>query len=136
MSYVVWDESMSVGVPVLDDEHRRLLDLFNGLLDSGITPDNREELSGLLTSLRDYVAVHFAREEAMMERGRYPGLEGHLAAHRYFAGEVEKLARDIEGDNPTMLRMDLILLLKDWFVDHIQQTDSRYKPYIAGAAGR
>ncbi|ANC92851.1 hemerythrin [Azospirillum humicireducens] len=130
MTYVAWDESMSVGVAVLDDEHRRLLDLFNGLLESGITPANREELSSLLASLRDYVAVHFAREEAMMERCGYPELDGHLAAHRYFADEVEKLARDFEGDNPTMLRVDLILLLKDWFVEHIQQTDSLYKPYV------
>ncbi|CAO3440488.1 bacteriohemerythrin [Azospirillum endophyticum] len=130
MSYVVWNESMSVGVPVLDDEHRRLLALFNGLLESGITPANREELSSLLTSLRDYVTVHFAREEAMLELCGYPELDGHLAAHRYFADEVEKLACDFEGDNPTMLRMDLILLLKDWFVEHIQETDSLYKSYL------
>ncbi|KAA0582007.1 bacteriohemerythrin [Azospirillum sp. B21] len=130
MTYVAWDESMSVGVPVLDEEHRRLLDLFNGLLESGITPANREELSSLLASLKDYVAVHFAREEAMMERCGYPELNGHLAAHRYFADEVDKLARDFDGGNPTMLRVDLILLLKDWFVEHIQQTDSQYKPYV------
>jgi len=132
MTHVAWDESMSVGVAVLDEEHKRLLDLFNGLLESGITPANRDELSALLASLRDYVAVHFAREEALMERRRYPDLEGHIAAHRYFADEVEKLHRDYEGDNTTMLRMDLILLLKDWFVEHIQETDALYKPYVAG----
>ncbi|MBP2228527.1 hemerythrin [Azospirillum agricola] len=132
MTHVAWDETMSVGVAVLDDEHKRLLDLFNGLLDSGITPANREELSALLVSLRDYVAVHFAREEALMERRHYPDLDAHIAAHRYFAGEVEKLHDDFGGDNTTMLRMDLILLLKDWFVEHIQETDALYRPYVAG----
>lgn len=132
MTHVAWDESMSVGVAVLDDEHRNLLDLFNGLLESGITPANREELSALLTSLRDYVAVHFAREEALMERRRYPDLDAHIAAHRYFADEVEKLSNGYDSDNTTMLRMDLILLLKDWFVEHIQATDALYKPYVAG----
>ena len=132
MNHVAWDETMSVGVALLDDEHRRLLDLFNGLLESGITPANRDELSSLLSSLRDYVAVHFAREEALMERRGYPELEGHIAAHRYFADEVDKLQHDFAGDNTTMLRMDLILLLKDWFVEHIQETDALYKPYVAG----
>lgn len=132
MNHVAWDQTMSVGVAEIDDEHRRLLDLFNGLLESGITPANREELSGLLASLRDYVAVHFAREEALMERRSYPELDGHIAAHRYFADEVEKLHLDFEGDNTTMLRMDLILLLKDWFVEHIQETDALYKPYVVG----
>ncbi|SMH33636.1 bacteriohemerythrin [Azospirillum agricola] len=132
MTHVAWDETMSVGVAVLDDEHKRLLDLFNGLLESGITPANREELSALLVSLRDYVAVHFAREEALMERRRYPDLDAHIAAHRYFEGEVDKLHADFDGDNTTMLRMDLILLLKDWFVEHIQETDALYRPYVAG----
>ncbi|MCG5243081.1 bacteriohemerythrin [Azospirillum doebereinerae] len=132
MTQVAWDESMSVGVAVLDDEHKTLLDLFNGLLDGGITPANREELSALLTSLRAYVAVHFAREETLMLRRRYPDLDAHLAAHRYFAGEVEKLQHDFEGDNTTMLRMDLILLLKEWFIEHIQETDALYKPFLAG----
>lgn len=133
MDHVVWDESMSVGVPVLDDEHRHLLRLFNGLLESGITPANREELSALLASLNEYVAVHFAREEALMVDGGYPDLDQHLAAHRYFAGEVAGLQAEFDGDNTTMLRMDLILLLKDWFVEHIQQTDALYKPYVGRA---
>jgi hemerythrin len=133
MDHVVWDETMSVGVAVLDGEHQHLLKLFNGLLESGITPSNREELSSLLASLNDYVAVHFAREEGLMAGGSYPNLGEHIAAHRYFAAELAKLHEEFDGDDTTMLRMDLILLLKDWFVEHIQQTDALYKPYVKDA---
>ena len=45
---------------------------------------------------------------------------------------VDKLHAEFDGDNTTMLRMDLILLLKDWFVEHIQETDALYRPYVAG----
>jgi hemerythrin len=131
MELVAWDDKMSVGVDVLDDDHRRLLDMFNGLLEHGVAKRNKEALSTLLTDLRDYTDVHFAREEGYMERNAFPDLETHKAAHRYFVDEIDKLRQDVEGGNETMLRIDLILLLKDWLIDHIQTVDMQYKPYVA-----
>jgi len=131
MELVAWDDKMSVGVDVLDEDHRRLLDMFNGLLEYGVAKRNREALSALLADLRDYTDVHFAREEEYLERNAYPELEAHRAAHRFFVDEVEKLCRDFDDGNETMLRIDLILLLKDWLIEHIQFTDMQYKPYVA-----
>lgn len=131
MELVAWDDKMSVGVDVLDDDHRRLLDMFNSLLENGVARRNKEALSALLGDLREYTQVHFAREEGYMQRNAFPDLDAHMAAHRYFVDEVEKLCRDFEGGNETMLRIDLILLLKDWLIEHIQSTDRQYKPYVA-----
>lgn len=130
MELVAWDDKMSVGVGVLDDDHRRLLDMFNGLLEYGVAKRNREALSTLLADLRAYTDEHFAREEEYLERSAYPGLEEHKAAHRFFVDEVDKLCHDVDGGNETMLRIDLILLLKDWLIEHIQSTDMQYKPYV------
>jgi len=132
MELVAWDDKMSVGVDVLDEDHRRLLDMFNSLLENGVAKRNREALSALLADLRDYTDVHFSREEAFMQRNGYPDLDSHRAAHRYFVDEVEKLRHDFDGGNETMLRIDLILLLKDWLIEHIQSTDMQYKPYVLG----
>ncbi|AWK88831.1 bacteriohemerythrin [Azospirillum thermophilum] len=134
MDHVAWDETMSVGVAILDDDHKKLLDMFNGLLRTGITAGNRDDLCALLGSLRAYTTVHFAREEEWMESHGFPELPAHKAAHRYFVEEVEKLHRDFEGSNTTMLRVDLILLLKEWFIEHIQHVDAQYRPYGGGTA--
>lgn len=131
MELVAWDDKMSVGVDVLDEDHKRLLDMFNGLLEYGVAKRNREALSTLLTDLRAYTDEHFAREEEYLARNAYPELEEHRAAHRFFVDEVEKLCHDFDGGNETMLRIDLILLLKDWLIEHIQSTDMQYKPYVA-----
>ena len=34
-----------------------------------------------------------------------------------------------------MLRIDLILLLKEWLIEHIQSVDMRYKPFMTDSAG-
>ncbi|MBP2290455.1 hemerythrin [Azospirillum rugosum] len=125
---------MSVGVAVLDDDHRKLIDMFNGLLKTGIAEKDRESLSGLLGGLNDYTKVHFAREEDLMERQGYPNLEQHRAAHRYFIDEVQKLCQDNDDSNEMMLRIDLILLLKEWLIEHIQNVDAQYTPFMADTA--
>ena len=130
MEHVAWDESMSVGVGILDSDHKRLLDMFNGLLKTGVSTKSKDDLIPLINGLRDYTDVHFRREEAFMERHGFPDLEEHKAAHRYFVDEVEKLGRELAGDHTMMLRIDLILLLKDWLIEHIQSTDKQYKPYL------
>ncbi|MFC5312962.1 bacteriohemerythrin [Azospirillum rugosum] len=134
MEHVAWDEKMSVGVAVLDDDHRKLIDMFNGLLKTGIAEKDRESLSGLLGGLNDYTKVHFAREEDLMERQGYPNLEQHRAAHRYFIDEVQKLCQDNDDSNEMMLRIDLILLLKEWLIEHIQNVDAQYTPFMADTA--
>lgn len=135
MQHVAWDKSMSVGVEILDDDHRKLLDMFNRLLKAGIAEKDRASLSGLLGGLQEYTTVHFKREEALMEQQGYPGLDAHRAAHRYFIDEVHKLTLDDDDSNEMMLRIDLILLLKEWFIEHIQSVDKQYSPFMAEDAG-
>ena len=132
MEHVVWDETMSVGVGVLDNDHKRLLEMFNGLLKTGVSTKSKDDLIPLIEGLRDYTNVHFRREEAIMERHGFPDLEAHKAAHRYFVDEVEKLAGELGGGHTMMLRIDLILLLKEWLIEHIQTTDKQYQPFLVG----
>ena len=134
MQHVSWDEKMSVGVAVLDDDHKKLLDIFNALLKSGIAAKDPGNLTDLLGSLVDYTKVHFAREEDIMERQGYPDLDAHKAAHRYFIDEIQKLSQDDDDSNEMMLRIDLILLLKEWLIEHIQSVDMQYRPFMSDLA--
>jgi hemerythrin len=133
MDFIAWDKSMSVGVETLDHDHKRLLELFNELLSSGIANRSKEDLSSLLQELADYTETHFSREELCMEKGGYPDIEAHKQAHRYFVDEVERQKAEFSDSDAVMLRIDLILLLKEWLLEHIQGVDKKYTPYVAGA---
>lgn len=135
MDHVAWDSTMSVGVEILDDDHKKLIGMLTVLLENGVASKNRDDLTGLLNSLLEYTNVHFAREEDLMERQGYPDLDAHKAAHLYFIDEVQKLSREYDESNTMMLRIDLILLLKEWLIEHIQSVDMRYKPFMAEPTG-
>ncbi|MBP2313814.1 bacteriohemerythrin [Azospirillum soli] len=135
MDHVAWDPTMSVGVEILDDDHKKLIGMLTVLLEDGVASKNRDDLVRLLNGLLEYTSVHFAREEDLMDRQGYPDLDAHKAAHRYFVDEVRKLSREYDESNTMMLRIDLILLLKEWLIEHIQSVDMRYKPFMAESAG-
>lgn len=134
MDFIAWDQSMSVGVESLDKDHMHLLDLFNELLSSGIVNRSKDDLSKLLTELADYTQHHFSREEQCMADAGYPGLETHKEAHRYFIDEIARQKAEFEEGDAVMLRIDLILLLKEWLMEHIQGTDKKYSPFMTKAA--
>ena len=121
MEFIAWDQSMSVGVPTLDKDHMRLLELFNDVLSSGIA--NR------------YTEHPVSREELKQEQGGFPDLAAHRDAHRYFIDEIARQRAEFEESDAVMLRIDLILLLKEWLLEHIQGADKKYSPFMAGASG-
>jgi hemerythrin len=133
MDFVTWTGGMSVGVDVLDADHRRLLDIFNALLHSSVASANVQELAGLLDELEDYTHVHFGREEGMMAAAGYPDLDAHQKAHAYFIGQVAVLRSELREDLAAMLYIDLILLLKEWFIEHIQTVDKQYQAALVAA---
>lgn len=135
MDHVAWNPTMSVGVEILDDDHKKLIGMLTVLLEDGVAAKNRDDLVQLLNDLLDYTSVHFTREEDLMDRQGYPDLDAHKAAHRYFVDEVRKLSREYDESNTMMLRIDLILLLKEWLIEHIQSVDMRYKPFMTDSAG-
>ena len=135
MDHVAWDPTMSVGVEILDDDHKKLIGMLTVLLENGVASKNRDDLVQMLNGLLEYTSVHFAREEDLMDRQGYPDLDAHKAAHRYFVDEVRKLSREYDESNTMMLRIDLILLLKEWLIEHIQSVDMRYKPFMAEPTG-
>lgn len=134
MEFIAWDETMSVGVETLDLDHKRLLTMFNELLSSGVANRSKDDLSALLLSLEDYTQFHFSREEDEMAACGYPDLEAHREAHRYFVTEIARQREEFDGGDAVMLRIDLILLLKEWLLEHIQGTDKKYTPFMTGTA--
>lgn len=66
MSYWSWDQSLSVGVDVIDGQHQRIVDYINDL-HLAKQEQNRDKVSAILTALVDYTRTHFVFEEDIMK---------------------------------------------------------------------
>lgn len=135
-----WSESLRLGVPVLDRDHRQLLDAVSGLehlftvYDGGdadrATADAASEpfLQKILDEVVKYTRTHFAREEMLMRLAGYPDYAAHRRLHEGLARRADRLEMDAHRHRLTA--DDLRVKLGDRLVAHILHEDVKIKPWV------
>jgi len=124
-----WDDSLSVEVDEIDEDHRRLVDLFNLLSQSVEKGDDADYIEALLEELISCTVWHFRHEERLMLRYKYDGFEAHKAEHRDLIGSAKALQQKFLDENKT-LTSDAIEFLADWLTEHILGQDMRLGFYL------
>ncbi|MFV9615703.1 MAG: hemerythrin domain-containing protein, partial [Gammaproteobacteria bacterium] len=81
MKNIIWDETLSVEVDEIDEDHRKLVDLFNILSHSVAEGDTPDYIEAVLEELISCTIWHFRHEERLMLLYKYEGLEAHKVEH-------------------------------------------------------
>lgn len=124
-SLLEWREEYSVGVKIIDEQHRRMFGLINELIGMIKTTPNAEQIASILRGIIEYKQKHFATEEVYFQRFGFEGTEEHIAEHRKFDAKVEEI-REKYGTDFVMFAFELVDFLEDWLIDHILHTDRKY----------
>lgn len=128
---VAWDESLSVGVAEIDDQHKELFRRFNTLLEACNQGKGRQEVQKLLLFLSDYIKTHFAAEEELQKRRNYPGYAAHKEQHESFIGKIDEFARQFNAEGATVsLVIQLNQTLVNWLIQHISKVDRALGEYV------
>jgi hemerythrin len=61
-----WTENLSVGVELIDTQHRELIHRFSSLIDACQEHRAKDKITELLAFLDDYVVFHFGEEQQLM----------------------------------------------------------------------
>lgn len=127
MALLTWNESLSVNVRDIDEQHQKLVGMLNLLHEAMGKGQGKDVLKTLLGDLARYTVTHFANEEAYMKRFDYAELAAHKAEHEALKSKVVELKARFEGGQ-TMLTVETMNFLKNWLTDHIQGSDKKYTP--------
>lgn len=122
MAFFVWNESFEGGVTEIDAQHRKLVDLINGLHEAMLVGQGAGMLERLLGELIEYTIYHFECEEKIFIRYNCPGLEGHLHEHRMLTEQVLEYQRRFE-ENHFKNAVKIAKFMKAWLRDHILDKD-------------
>jgi len=129
MSLLAWNDSFSVGVKTIDQQHSGLFDIVNELHSAMMKGQTKNVLGHLLEKLVKYTVEHFTYEERMMEGANFPGLVAHRAQHIDLTRQVgEFMARYKRGDST--LNIELLRFLSDWLTKHIQHEDKQLGAWL------
>jgi len=121
-----WTQNLSVGVKMIDDQHKMWFEKAEKLFDAGKNHQAKEYIGELLTFLDDYTKKHFADEEKYMLSIHYPEYEAQKKAHTAFIAELAKLRNDFETSGGSlMVILNANQMVIDWLTKHISNMDKK-----------
>jgi hemerythrin len=130
--FVVWDDRYSVGVTLMDDQHKELLretnELYRACREGDVAASER--FRAVVKSTVDYVKTHFAQEEQIMAKVNYPQLANHKKEHEVFVQKVLEEVKAFE-EGKTFVPNNFVRFLRDWILAHIAMEDKKYGAFIA-----
>jgi hemerythrin-like metal-binding protein len=130
MEPMQWKSSYSVGVPALDADHKRLIDIINHIDQAA---GDEFTVQWALQQLTEYARDHFQREERMLEAVGYPDLAIQINEHKQFVQWLNTLRESLPGTAPfkSTITDAVSNYLKTWLAGHILESDMKYKEYLA-----
>lgn len=126
---IQWNETLSVKVQEIDNQHRKLINLINNLDEAMRKGKGKEVLGTVLNELVQYTKQHFAYEQGLMATYHYPDAEAHAHKHDTLTRQVFELhVKYMAGQ--ASLTIPTMSFLNSWLIDHIQNTDKKFGDYL------
>ena len=130
MKDLVWDHILSVGIDEIDDDHRRLVNLFNILNHSVTEGDAPDYLEAVLEELINCTVWHFSHEERLMLKYGYEGIAEHKMEHQELIKSAKELQQKVLQAGNLVADED-IEFLEHWLTEHILTADMKLGSYLA-----
>jgi len=129
MKDLVLDNTLIIGIDEIDDDHSKLINLFNILNHSVTEGADREYVAAVLEELINCTVWHFSHEERLMLKYNYDAYEEHKADHKDLIDGV----RELQKKFLQMGKLDEkehLEFLERWLTERILVDDIRLGSYL------
>jgi hemerythrin-like metal-binding protein len=124
---ITLSKSMEVGIPLVDEQHKELVDKLNHVTSMGVESASKEETQKTLDFLGDYIHKHFSDEEALQKQSNYPKYEWHKQQHKLYIDNFAKLKQEFAMNGASLkFTLDLNNSIVTWIVSHIKSVDVEF----------
>jgi hemerythrin len=128
-----WDESLSVFIPEIDDEHKRFIRLVNELNEAIVGRQDGAEIQKRMQRILDDAANHFAHEEALFKEWHYPDAEEHAQIHAAITQALNGIMSQFKHDGTMYEWVAAGLKIKEVLINHILNEDMKYRDFSLAA---
>ncbi|MCC3861143.1 bacteriohemerythrin [Pseudemcibacter aquimaris] len=131
MQYFYWNSSFEIGLPHLDEQHKKLVEIINDLGTEISVHKRTPIIKQILDELTAYVSYHFEAEEREMENSAMPDdlVEEHKQVHRNLATKVASIIEGKDYSNPEIAQ-EIFEFLFSWLTNHILCADRQIVNYF------
>lgn len=128
MAIFEWDDSIALGIPTIDAQHKALFEWIKALNETIKSGDGAAAVGDVIWKLITYVTEHFSEEERLMLSCNFPGLAAHRKEHDQFVARLREIQVDFNDGHE--MAENILDFLVDWLVCHIKGTDQKYSRFI------
>jgi len=129
MNKFIWDNQYSVGIEIIDEQHKRFFEIANEIYDMPQNlPIYKDSLMAAITKLGDYALYHLATEEKYFKEFNYAGTADHVKKHDFFRGKISSYLEKLRGlkNDHKAIAAEMANFCEDWLSFHILETDKKY----------
>ncbi|MCK8816860.1 bacteriohemerythrin [Natroniella sulfidigena] len=137
---IEWKSELEIGVEEIDQQHKKLFEVANNLLQAceeekekgEMSQRVEEKLENLFYFLVDYTVTHFADEEELQLKYNYPHYEEHKRSHQQLIDQINQLKLDFFNADQidTELVEQITEQIREWLTGHIGKIDRNLAEYI------
>lgn len=128
---IEWTEDLSVGVAVIDNQHKELFTKVNQLLDACNQGKGKESIGEIIKFLGEYVVEHFSYEEEYMKKFNYPQFANHKENHAQFIKDFLELKNKFETDGAQSYIVIMVnRVVVNWLISHIRNVDKSLGAFL------
>ncbi len=125
MSFIIWDNTLSVNVTEIDVQHKHLVEMINTLHDAVINCEGVGLQEKILIDMVEFANTHFETEEKYMKLFKFQGFDEHHLEHEKFKSKILDL-KNLILKHEADITPALLEFLKEWLETHFLDTDQKY----------
>ncbi len=131
-----WTKDLETGNTQIDTEHKELIQAINNLLEACSSGKGRAEISNTMDFLNQYTKTHFAHEQVLQQKYKYPDFDNHKKYHEGFIKVVDDISTRLKANGPTIqLVGEINMQLGSWLINHIKREDVKVAKHIMAQKG-
>lgn len=126
---VKWTDDWLCGIDSINQEHKKLLELGNEMVENSYKFSKQEEIIQHVSIFFTYMIEHFENEEINLKNVDYEHYQHHLDTHRKLIKKFNDLKKELEETNARPEEL-LNFMLNDMLIGHIEEEDLTYFPFL------
>ncbi len=127
---IEWKQEFNTGCIEIDKQHQHLAEIINELYNAFEMGLAESKVIEVLEDLEEYTKTHFALEEELFEKYNYPLAQEHKEEHERLVKHLTELKENYYKNSSSLLSYEVMIMLKDWLLEHILVSDHKYKDFL------
>lgn len=124
-----WKEEYTVNISVIDEQHKKFLNIINELKVIINNGSCKERVSEIFFQLAYLIDHYFIKEEIYFSNLKYPNFDQHKIEHNSFIDRIIQFQKDLENKKPELC-LEIYHYLENWFDEHILKYDKEAVEYL------